>query len=73
MGCQFRCPKMNQGFHGKLEPADQLTGKPRSRWQTKALAENLDPEWKEEREPLASVLMANLWQLNWDDSGASDS
>ena len=29
-----------------------LPGKPRTRWQTKALPENLDPEWKEERESL---------------------
>lgn len=28
----------------------EVEGKPRTRWQTKALPENLDPEWKEERE-----------------------
>ena len=31
-----------------------MPGKPRTRWQTKALPENLDPEWKEERESLGS-------------------
>ncbi|CAK9019228.1 unnamed protein product [Durusdinium trenchii] len=28
----------------------EVEGKPRTRWQTKALPESLDPEWKEERE-----------------------
>eukprot|EP00435_Cladocopium_sp_Y103_P001501 s5742_g1.t1 len=36
----------------------EVEGKPRTRWQTKALPENLDPEWKEERETLGSHFLA---------------
>ncbi|CAE7365550.1 MCTP1 [Symbiodinium natans] len=37
---------------GKSDPYCQVEveGKPRTRWQTKALTESLDPDWREERE-----------------------
>eukprot|EP00435_Cladocopium_sp_Y103_P038002 s707_g10.t1 len=38
----------------------EVEGKPRTRWQTKALPENLDPEWKEEREIADFAIGATL-------------
>ncbi|CAJ1430158.1 unnamed protein product, partial [Effrenium voratum] len=44
--------KSNEQHLGKFDPYCQVEveGKPRTKWQTKALPESLDPEWKEERE-----------------------